>query len=85
MPKFFRARKAEQIKKFLETKNFTIVNGNGDDEIWARTGWNYTIKLPCRNEEIPDGTMSNIKKCMRRCGVDPKEMLQWWKENGFGG
>ncbi len=84
MPKFFRARKAGLIKKFLETKNFRVVGTNGDDEIWAREGWNYTIKLPNRNEEIPDGTMSFIKKCMRNCGVDPKEMLQWWKENGFG-
>jgi len=84
MPKFFRTRKAELVKKFLETKNFRLVNHNGDDEIWARDGWNYTIKLPSRNEEIPDGTMSSVRKCMKHCGVDPKEMLKWWKENGFG-
>jgi hypothetical protein len=84
MPKFFRARKAEIIKKFLETKEFYVGNTNGDDEIWVRDGWNYTIKLPSRNEEIPDGTMSSIKKCMRNCGVDPKEMLEWWKKNGYG-
>ncbi|MEK7552275.1 MAG: hypothetical protein AAB534_02550 [Patescibacteria group bacterium] len=84
MPKFFRARKAEIIKKFLETKDFYLANTNGDDEIWARRGFNYTLKLPNRNEEIPDGTMSSIKKCMRHCGVDPKEMLEWWKKEGYG-
>jgi len=84
MPKFFSARKAEIIKKFLETKGFVMINHKGDDEIWTRQGYNYTVKLPSRNEQIPDGTMSQIKKCIRYCGIDPKEMLQWWKDNGHG-
>lgn len=84
MPKFFRARKAEIVKKFLETRGYKLVGNNGDDEIWAKEGCQYTIKLPNRNEEIPDGTMSYIKKMMRYCGIDPKECLKWWKENGYG-
>lgn len=83
MPKYFHARKAEEIKKFLEVKGFKLVNHNGDDEIWALATSNYTIKLPSRNEEIPDGTMAHIKKMLRYCGIDPKEMLLWWKNNGY--
>ena len=83
MPKYFNARKAEEIKKFLEVKGFKLVNHNGDDEIWATSTCNYTVKLPSRNETMQDGTMSHIKKCLRYCGIDPKEMLKWWKDNGY--
>ena len=84
MPKFFKARRAEEIKKFLEANGYKLVNHNGDDEIWIKDGCNYTVKIPSRNETIPNGTMSYIKKMIRHCGISNKEMLKWWKENGFG-
>lgn len=84
MPKFFRARKAEEIKKFLEAHGFRVVNHNGDDEIWAKDTCTYTVKVPSRNEIMKIGTMTYIKKMISYCGISNKEMLKWWKDNGYG-
>lgn len=84
MPKFFAKRCAEEVKKFLEAHDFRLVNHDGDDEIWAKKGYQYTVKVPSRNEEIPRGTLDYIKKMIGLCGYDRKYVLRWWKENGYG-
>ena len=86
MAKFFRARRAREIRAFLEAHNFLLLNTHGDDDIYERPGFTYTVKIPNRdNDEIPDGTMSHIKKCIKMCGIDNKDILKWWEENGYGG
>jgi len=84
MPKFFKTRKAEEVKKFLEAHGFKITNHNGDDEIWSKDDCQYTVKVPCRNEEIPRGTMDHMRKMIGMCGYDRKCILEWWKKNGYG-
>lgn len=86
MPKFFSKRTANEIRAFLEAHDFIMVNRNGDDQIWAKRDnrWGYTVKLPDRNEEIPRGTLDNIKKCIGQCGHDRKSVISWWKANGYG-
>ena len=85
MAKFFRARRAREVRAFLEAHAFYFAANDGDDDIYARQGYGYTVKIPNRdNDEIPIGTMSQIRKCVRMCGVSDKLMLEWWKENGYG-
>ena len=84
MPRFFRNRKAEEVKKFLEAHGYRAVHMRGDDEIWAKGGCQFTVKLPSRNETMPDGTMDYVKRMMNMCGHSRKEILAWWKKNGFG-
>jgi len=84
MPKFFAKRKAEEVKKFLENHDYKLINYNGDDEIWARDDCQYTIKVPSRNEEIPRGTLDQIKKMLNLCGFDRIRVIKWWKDNGYG-
>ena len=83
MPKYFKARKAEEVKKFLEAKGYKMVNYDGDDEIWALPNCQYTVKVPSRNEEIPNGTMDYMRKMICLCGFKRKDILDWWKENGY--
>ena len=84
MPKFFKARKAEEVKKFLEAHGFRMINHNGDDEIWAKEGQQYTVKVPSRNEVLPQGTMDHMRKMIGKCGYERKYILKWWKDNGYG-
>lgn len=84
MPKFFAKRCAEEIKKFLEAHDYKFIDRNGDDQIWARDDCNITVKVPDRNEEIPRGTLDNIKKCLSMCGFDRKYVIEWWKNNDYG-
>ena len=84
MPKYFAKRKAEEVKKFLEAHGYKLTNMNGDDEIWTLEGCQYTVKVPSRNEEIPRGTMSYIRKMICHCNFTRKYILNWWKQNGYG-
>ena len=85
MGKFFRARRAGEFRVVLEYFGFYLQATHGDDSIYARQGYGYTVKIPSRDsEEVPMGTADSIKKCIRNCGVDPKDVLKWWKENGYG-
>jgi len=85
MSKYFRNRKAEEIRAFLEANGYKKINTNGDDDIYAKDKCQYTVKIPSRNSEIiPKGTMSQIKKMIRWCGIDDKQILNWWKGNDYG-
>lgn len=85
MARFFRARTAREIRAFLIANGFVRVVTHGDDDIYSRAGFQYTVKIPNRDREvIPDGTMSHIKKCIRKCGFVDRDILRWWKENGYG-
>lgn len=85
MAKYFRARRGGDFRAVLEAFGFYLQSYNGDDSIYARKGYGFTVKIPTRSsEEVPMGTADFIKKCIRKCGVDPKEVLEWWKDNGYG-
>ncbi len=85
MSKFFRARRAREIRAFLIGNGFILESHHGDDDVYSRKGYGYTVKIPNRDSEvIPDGTMSSIKKCIRNCGFYDKDILRWWKDNGYG-
>ena len=84
MPKYFQARTAREIRAFLSDCQFNLASHCGDDDVYSRKGYKYTVKIPSRDSEvIPIGTMSQIRKCIRNCGIQDKEILKWWKENGF--
>lgn len=88
MAKYFKARRAKEVKTFLVANGFYLANPKGmtgDDDIYARKGYEYTVKIPSRdNEEIPMGTMFYINKCIVLCGFGRKDILNWWKANGYG-
>ena len=84
MPKYFRARKSNEVKDFLLANGFVLASRVGDDDVYEKIGYSYTVKIPNRNEVIPDGTMSAVRKYIEKCGINRKEVLRWWKENGYG-
>ena len=87
MAKRFKNRTSKEFRVFLEAHGFYYANpdGSGDDDIYARKGYGYTVKIPNRNSEvIPTGTASHIVRCIEKCGIGRKQILQWWKENGCG-
>lgn len=85
MGRFFRARKAREVRAFLEANDFSLAATHGDDSIYERQGYAYTVKIPSKDSDvIYDGTMSQIRKCIRQCGFRDADILKWWKNNGFG-
>ena len=84
MSKRFRNRRADEVKAFLEASDFKWINNNGDDAIYALNNNLYTVKVPIRNEFIPNGTMDYIKKMIEKNGISRKDILEWWKNNGYG-
>lgn len=84
MPRFFRGRTSKEVRKFLEENGFVQMNNNGDDAIYAHPDSNYPVKIPDRNEVIPVGTMDSIKKIIIKAGFSRKDILKWWKDNGYG-
>lgn len=84
MAKYFRARKQKEVVAFLVANGFKVVNSDGDDDIWSKDGYEYTVKVPQRNEDIPMGTMDYMRKMIQECGYTKKDILNWWKDNGYG-
>jgi len=84
MPKFFRNRTSKEVGKFLDAHGYKLVGHNGDDDIFARDDCVYTVKIPNRNEVIPMGTMDSIKKMIMKAGFSRNDILNWWKDNGYG-
>lgn len=84
MPRHFNNRSYKEIVAFLLAHGFSKVNTVGDDEIYVRPGHRYTVKVTMGRKSTPIGTMMQIRKMARLCGVEPKEWLVWWIENGFG-
>lgn len=87
MAKRFKNRRAEEINDYLDAHGFFIQNVKGDDRIYVRQDYAYTVKTPDRkNETVPQGTMDSILHCIGKCGIkDPKkDVLRWWEENGYG-
>ena len=84
MAKYFRNRTANEWRKVLDAKGFKWINNSGDDEVWSKEGFYIFILVPSRNETIPMGTSDSMARKAVRCGLPKKEILQWWKENGFG-
>lgn len=85
MPRYFKARRAREVRAFLIAYEFVLQSTSGDDDIYRRPNYHYAVKIPNRdNDEIPNGTMSYIRKCIRYCSINDKKMPVWWKNNGFG-
>ena len=85
MPRYFRARTSKEIRAFLNANGFVFKVHHGDDDVYEKQGCQYTVKIPSRGkEEIPIGTMDSIRKCIRRCGYKDKDILEFWKANGYG-
>ena len=84
MAKRFRNREANEVRDFLAKNGFRCVSTNGDDDIYALGENQYTVKIPNRNEDIPTGTMMYIVKMIEKNGITRKEILIWWKDNGYG-
>ncbi len=73
------------MRLFLEAHDFYIKSKHGDDVVYWRKGHKMTVKISDKDgDSIPNGTMSYIKKCIRQCGISNKQILRWWKDNGFG-
>lgn len=82
MAKRFMNRRAKDFRAFLEAHGFYLANTNGDDDIYVREGYGYTVKIPNKNSEIvKNGTAMSIAKCITHCGFSKKDILDWWESN----
>ena len=85
MGKRFINRNAREFRVFLEAHGFSLVNRHGDDDIYERPNYGYTVKIPSRNSEtIPNGTALSIVRSIERCGLTRKHIMSWWRANGLG-
>lgn len=84
MPKFFRARTSKEVVAFLVAHGYKHTNTNGDDDIYAKDNCAYPVKVAHRNEVIPMGTMDYIRQIIQKGGHSRKDILNWWKNNGYG-
>ncbi len=83
MAKRFCNRKADEFKALLEAWGFKWENSNGDDAIYFKADTPIPIKVPIRNEDIPNGTADYIKRCLIKDGYTRQQILDWWKQNGY--
>jgi hypothetical protein len=61
------------------------MHNNGDDQVWKREGSGIVILVPDRNEGmILPTSMDMARKMTLGAGISKKDILKWWKENGFG-
>ena len=84
MARRFKNRSTKEIVFFLEAHGFFKANIKGDDAIYCKKGFVYTVKVTLNREATPIGTMMQIAKMTALCGVSKSEWLRWWKTNGFG-
>lgn len=85
MPRRFSNRKAKEYKAVLKAFGYSIVGYNGDDQIWKREGYTQTVRVPDRdNEDIIIPTSMEMLRKIAMAGISKKEILAWWKNNGYG-
>ncbi len=69
----------------MEAHGFSLVHTHGDDDIYERLGYQYTVKIPNRDSGVvPTGTAPYIVRCIEQYGISRKNVVERWKENGFG-
>jgi hypothetical protein len=87
MAKFWRNRTSREWKAVLETYGFEpfYTRNSGDDEVWRKGDSNIAILVPSRDSEVlilP--TSAAMARSAAKNGLSKKEILQWWKDNGYG-
>jgi len=85
MARFFRNRTANEWRAVLTAFGFHYKHNNGDDEVWAHKNSSMIILVPSRNEDIllPTSLDMARKLCIAK-DMKKKEILRWWKKNGYG-
>lgn len=85
MARFFRNRRADEWRAVLTAFGYKWKNNQGDDQVWAHEKYGIAVLVPSRNEELllpaSDSMARKVSLCL---GIKKKEILVWWKENGFG-
>jgi len=85
MARFFKNRTANEWRALLGGLGYHWTGNNGDDQVWVRDGSGFAVLVPTRNEDIILPTsMDMARKVSLGCGISKKDILKWWKENGFG-
>ena len=85
MSKYFRNRKASEWRTVLIAFGYKHINSNGDDQVWAKEGCNQVVLVPGRDSEVIIlQTAMDMSRKVGKCGISKKDVLKWWKENGYG-
>lgn len=85
MARFFRNRRANEWRAVLEAFGYKWTNNNGDDQVWTHPKSGIAVLVPSRNEEMLLPTSDSMARKVHLClGIQKKEILKWWKDNGFG-
>ena len=85
MARFFRNRTANEWRAVLEAFGYRWTNNKGDDQIWTHKNSVFAVLVPSRNETLLLPTSESMARKIRLgIGVQKKDILKWWKENGYG-
>lgn len=85
MARFFRNRRADEWRAVLTAFGYKWKNNQGDDQVWTNEKYGIAVLVPSRNEELLLPTSDSMARKVSMClGIKKKEILVWWKENGFG-
>ena len=85
MARFFKNRTANEWRALLAAHGYKWIHNNGDDQVWKLVGNGIVILVPDRNEGmILPTSMDMARKMGLGAGTSKKDILKWWKENGFG-
>jgi len=85
MARFFRNRRADEWRAVLTAFGYKWKNNQGDDQVWTNEKYGIAVLVPSRNEELLLPTSDSMARKVSMCLViKKKEILVWWKENGFG-
>lgn len=85
MARFFRNRTANEWRAVLVAFGHKWKNNKGDDQAWTHENSTIAVLVPSRNETLLLPTSASMaRKVCLWIGVQKKEILKWWKENGYG-
>jgi predicted RNA binding protein YcfA (HicA-like mRNA interferase family) len=84
MAKRFRNRTSEEWRAVIRGLGFQWVNSNGDDEVYTHNKCDLAVLVPMRNEDIIMPTSIDMARKVEIClGIKKKDIIKWWKDNGF--
>jgi hypothetical protein len=84
MAKFFRNRTSDEWRAVLFAFGYHWTNNRGDDQVWVNPKSKIAVLVPSRNESLLLPTSESMaRKICIGLKISKKEILKWWKENGY--
>jgi hypothetical protein len=84
MAKYLRNRNSKEWRVALEHFGYKMVDYDGDDQVWKKDGCNTPVLVPNRNESIIITTANYMARAMVACcKIKKKDIIKFWKENGY--